>query len=105
MPSLSMLNSILNLRNMLRRRSVKGNLEACWWPQHSVDICRLLWEDLGNWHSSLRKKAHVYMSQHYKWDPDNCREENIGIAKGLLGDVGNVEQRCMAQRPAPLDSP
>ncbi|KAI6016823.1 hypothetical protein PISMIDRAFT_15759 [Pisolithus microcarpus 441] len=45
-----------------------------------------LWEDLGNWHSSLRKKACVYVSQRYQWDPDNCWEENISIVKGLLGE-------------------
>lgn len=47
-----------------------------------------IWEALGNWRSALRKKARVYMSQRYKWDPDNRREVNAAIAKDLLGDRG-----------------
>lgn len=34
----------------------------------------------------LRKKAHVYVSQCYKWDPDNCQEVNVAITKDLLAD-------------------
>ena len=45
-----------------------------------------LWEDLGNWHSSLRKKARMYVTQRYKWDPNNRQEVNTAIAKDLLGD-------------------
>ncbi|KAL4063632.1 hypothetical protein V8B97DRAFT_2026304 [Scleroderma yunnanense] len=47
---------------------MKDNLEAC--------LSWKLWKDLGNWHSALRKKACVFVSQHYH------------IAKGLLGDHG-----------------
>ena len=47
-----------------------------------------IWEALRNWRSALRKKACVYMSQRYKWDPDNRREVNAAIAKDLLGDRG-----------------
>ena len=47
-----------------------------------------LWKALGNWRSALRKKARVYVSQRYKWDPDNHREVNIAIANDLLGDRG-----------------
>ena len=47
-----------------------------------------LWEDLGNWRSALRKKARMHVSQRYKWDPENRRDVNIGIAKDLLGDRG-----------------
>ncbi|KAI5994951.1 hypothetical protein EDC04DRAFT_2613083 [Pisolithus marmoratus] len=47
-----------------------------------------LWESLGNWHLALRKKAHIYVTQHYKWDPENCCEVNLGIVKDLLGDHG-----------------
>jgi len=79
-------------------------LSPGWWPQCRNDICKLvgdpssnicglqvamqLWEDLGNWRSSLRKKARVYVTQCYKWDPNNRREVNIAIAKDLLGDRG-----------------
>ena len=45
-----------------------------------------LWKDLGNWHSSLRKKAHTYITQCYKWDPNNNHKVNIAIVKDLLGD-------------------
>lgn len=47
-----------------------------------------LWEDLGNWCLVLRKKAHVYVSQHYKWDSDNHQEVNVAIVKDLIGDHG-----------------
>ncbi|KAL4072555.1 hypothetical protein V8B97DRAFT_2023340 [Scleroderma yunnanense] len=45
---------------------MKDNLKAC--------LLQKLWEDLGNWHLALRKKACIFVSQHYH------------IAKGLLGD-------------------
>ncbi|KAI6009259.1 hypothetical protein BKA83DRAFT_43855, partial [Pisolithus microcarpus] len=32
-----------------------------WWPQCSPDITKLLWEDHGNWHSALKKKAHILL--------------------------------------------
>jgi len=79
-------------------------LSPGWWPQRRNDICKLvgdplsnicglqvamqLWEDLGNWCSLLRKKACVYVTQRYKWDPNNRQEVNIAIAKDLLGDRG-----------------
>ncbi|KAI5995387.1 hypothetical protein EDC04DRAFT_2612981 [Pisolithus marmoratus] len=56
-----------------------------WWPHHASGITRLLWEDLGNWHSGLRKKAHLFIAQCYQWDPENCHEQNIKIARHLLG--------------------
>ncbi|KAI5988017.1 hypothetical protein EDD15DRAFT_2371715 [Pisolithus albus] len=59
-----------------------------WWPHHANDICKLLWESLGNWHSALRKKACIYVTQRYKWDPENHHEVNSSIAKDLLGDRG-----------------
>ena len=64
---------------------------ASWWVNPLSNIFGLhvivqLWKDLGNWRSSLRKKAHTYVTQRYKWDPNNCREVNIAIAKDLLGD-------------------
>ncbi|KAF8547615.1 hypothetical protein OG21DRAFT_1527035 [Imleria badia] len=48
----------------------------------------LLNEDLGNWRSALRKKARMWVAQCYQWDPENHRELNIEIAKGLLGSGG-----------------
>ena len=64
---------------------------ASWWVNPLSNIFGLhviiqLLEDLDNWHSSLRKKARTYVTQHYKWDPNNCCEVNIAIAKDLLGD-------------------
>ncbi|KAI6023095.1 hypothetical protein BKA83DRAFT_4125777 [Pisolithus microcarpus] len=58
----------------------------CWWPHHASGITRLLWEDLGNWHSGLRKKAHSFVAQCYQWDPENHCEQNIKIARHLLGN-------------------
>jgi len=49
---------------------------------------RQLWEDLGSWHSTLRKKAQTFVTQRYQWDPENRRERNIEIAKNLLGNGG-----------------
>ncbi|KAI6102002.1 hypothetical protein EDD16DRAFT_1525738 [Pisolithus croceorrhizus] len=60
----------------------------CWWPHHASGITRLLWEDLGNWHSGLRKKACSFVAQCYQWDPKNCHEQNIEIARCLLGNGG-----------------
>ena len=54
----------------------------------ALHVAVQLWEDLGNWHSSLRKKAHMYVTQHYKWDPNNHWEVNFAIVKDLLGDCG-----------------
>ena len=66
---------------------------ASWWVNPLSNIFGLhvivqLWEDLGNWRSSLRKKARTYVTQCYKWDPNNRRKVNIAIAKDLLGDRG-----------------
>ena len=36
----------------------------------------------------MRKKAHIFATQQNQWDPENHREENIKIAKGLLGHGG-----------------
>ncbi|KAF8835704.1 hypothetical protein BDN67DRAFT_984450 [Paxillus ammoniavirescens] len=68
-----------------------------WWPQHMPDITRLisvdlmlgrkrrlLWEDIGNWRSSLKKKAHSHVRESYEWDPQNCCTVNADIAKKLL---------------------
>ena len=56
--------------------------------KHGLHVPVQLWEDLGNWRSSLRKKARTYVTQRYKWDPNNRREVNTVIAKDLLGDRG-----------------
>ncbi|KAI6161677.1 hypothetical protein EDD17DRAFT_1508795 [Pisolithus thermaeus] len=58
----------------------------CWWPHHASGITRLLWEDLGNWCSGLRKKARSFVAQCYQWDPENHCEQNIEIARHLLGN-------------------
>ncbi|KAI5994384.1 hypothetical protein EDD15DRAFT_2366466 [Pisolithus albus] len=70
------------------RRSQGLPVTDGWWPHHANDICKLLWESLGNWHSALRKKARIYVTQRYKWDPENHREVNSSIVKDLLGDCG-----------------
>ncbi|KAF8548593.1 hypothetical protein OG21DRAFT_1526394 [Imleria badia] len=36
-----------------------------WWPQYTNGITKLLWEDIGNWQSSLKKKAHSFIHQGY----------------------------------------
>ncbi|KAF9228179.1 hypothetical protein BS17DRAFT_813129 [Gyrodon lividus] len=48
------------------------------------DITRLLWEDIGNWWSSLKKKARSYVHERYEWDPENCCTVNADIVKKLL---------------------
>ncbi|KAI5982361.1 hypothetical protein EDD15DRAFT_2377861 [Pisolithus albus] len=53
-----------------------------------IALVLLLWESLGNWRSALRKKARIYVTQCYKWDPENRREVNSSITKDLLGDRG-----------------
>ncbi|KAI6018292.1 hypothetical protein EDC04DRAFT_2607891 [Pisolithus marmoratus] len=54
--------------------------------EHDTSTFQRLWEDLGNWHSGLRKKAQTFVAQHYLWDPRNCHEQNIEIARCLLGN-------------------
>ena len=61
-----------------------NNLHDIQWLTYIIQ----LWEDLGNWHSALRKKARVQVSQRYKWDTENRRDVNIRIAEDLLGDRG-----------------
>ncbi|KAI5983697.1 hypothetical protein EDD15DRAFT_2201844 [Pisolithus albus] len=55
-----------------------------WWPDYTTGITKLLWEDLGNWHSSLKKKACFFVRDRYEWDPQNRRDINAGIARKLL---------------------
>jgi len=43
-----------------------------------------LWEDLGNWHSSLKKKAHTLVHECYEWDAQNHCPINADIVRGLL---------------------
>ena len=43
-----------------------------------------LWEDLSNWCSALKKKAHMYVCERYEWDPQNCCQVNANIARELL---------------------
>ncbi|KAF8547649.1 hypothetical protein OG21DRAFT_1527009 [Imleria badia] len=56
--------------------------------QVSDDLFLQLWEDLGNWHSTLRKKAHMFIAQCYHWDPKGRHDVNIEIAKSLLDNGG-----------------
>ncbi|KAI6027144.1 hypothetical protein EDC04DRAFT_2605907 [Pisolithus marmoratus] len=50
-----------------------------WWPHYMTGITKLLWEDLVKWHSSLKKKAHFFVHDHYEWDPQNHHDINAGI--------------------------
>ena len=43
-----------------------------------------LWEDIGNWCSALKKKAHIFIHERYGWDPQNRCVINANIAKMLL---------------------
>ncbi|KAI6004674.1 hypothetical protein EDD15DRAFT_2359402 [Pisolithus albus] len=70
------------------RRTRHLHISEGWWPHHASGITRLLWEDLGNWRSGLRKKARSFVAQRYQWDPENRREQNIEIARRLLGNGG-----------------
>ena len=36
----------------------------------------------------MRKKARIFATQWYQWDPENRHKENVKIAKGLLGHGG-----------------
>ncbi|KAF8834958.1 hypothetical protein BDN67DRAFT_984952, partial [Paxillus ammoniavirescens] len=55
-----------------------------WWPQYTVEITKFLWEDIGNWRSAIKKKAHTCVGQLYQWDYLNCGDVNTSIAKDLL---------------------
>ncbi|KAI6154397.1 hypothetical protein EDD17DRAFT_1512916 [Pisolithus thermaeus] len=44
----------------------------------------ILWEDLSNWCSSLKKKAHFFVHECYEWDTQNCHDVNAGIVRKLL---------------------
>ncbi|KAF8546412.1 hypothetical protein OG21DRAFT_1527852, partial [Imleria badia] len=48
------------------------------------DIMKLLWEDIGNWCSSLKKKAHAYTHDWNEWDPENHHPCNAIIARQFL---------------------
>ncbi|KAI6040578.1 hypothetical protein EDC04DRAFT_2893967 [Pisolithus marmoratus] len=69
-----------------------------WWVNYMTGITKLLWEDLRNWHSSLKKKAHFFVHEHYEWDSQNCCDVNDGIARKLLehGDFlkDGVDEEC-----------
>ena len=50
-------------------------------------LCQL-WEDLGSWRSTLRKKAQTFVTQQYQWDPENRHERNIEVVRNLLSNGG-----------------
>ncbi|KAI6001903.1 hypothetical protein EDD15DRAFT_2361265 [Pisolithus albus] len=66
------------------RRSKGLLIPDGWWPDYTTGITKLLWEDLGNWRSSLKKKARFFVRDRYEWDPQNRRDVNAGIARKLL---------------------
>ncbi|KAI5981993.1 hypothetical protein EDC04DRAFT_2616986 [Pisolithus marmoratus] len=55
-----------------------------WWPNYTTGITELLWEDLRNWHSSLKKKACFFVHECYEWDSQNHHGINASIARKLL---------------------
>ncbi|KIM57139.1 hypothetical protein SCLCIDRAFT_29085 [Scleroderma citrinum Foug A] len=55
-----------------------------WWPKYTSGITKLLWEDLGNWRSALKKKARTYVHEHYKWDAQNHCHVNTNTTRKLL---------------------
>ncbi|KAI6041969.1 hypothetical protein EDC04DRAFT_2892470 [Pisolithus marmoratus] len=55
-----------------------------WWLHYATSIMKLLWEDLGNWCSSLKKKACFFVHEHYEWGAQNHCDVNAGIARQLL---------------------
>ncbi|KAL4067075.1 hypothetical protein V8B97DRAFT_2025361 [Scleroderma yunnanense] len=58
-----------------------------WWPQHCNDICRLLWEDLGNWHSVLRKRACMYGILRNGTDDEMCDGHTTNLAHHTLSSL------------------
>ncbi|KIM62649.1 hypothetical protein SCLCIDRAFT_24937 [Scleroderma citrinum Foug A] len=70
------------------RRSQGLPIPKGWWPQYMPEISKLLWEDLGNWQSALKKKAHAFIHEHYEWDSQNHHPVNAEIARKLL-ECGN----------------
>ncbi|KAI6024755.1 hypothetical protein PISMIDRAFT_99306 [Pisolithus microcarpus 441] len=80
------IKAIEYMEEVISERQSQGLLVTDgWWPHYMNNICKL---SLGNWHSALRKKAHIYVTQCYKWDPENYHEVNLSIMKDLLGDCG-----------------
>ncbi|KAI5986738.1 hypothetical protein EDC04DRAFT_2614983 [Pisolithus marmoratus] len=55
-----------------------------WWLNYTTSITKLLWEDLGNWCSSLKKKACFFVHECYEWDSQNCHDINASITRKLL---------------------
>ena len=55
-----------------------------------------LWENIGNWCSALKKKAHTYIRERYTWDVENRRQVNADIARGLL-ERGNFLKHGMGE--------
>ncbi|KAI6136008.1 hypothetical protein F5141DRAFT_1208385 [Pisolithus sp. B1] len=74
------------VHSMFNAKTVNYIEEAI--AEHQTSVAIQLWEDLGNWHSGLRKKAHSFVAQCYQWDPKNRHEQNIKIARCLLGNGG-----------------
>ncbi|KIM67377.1 hypothetical protein SCLCIDRAFT_108122 [Scleroderma citrinum Foug A] len=58
------------------------NCKAVEYVNVAITKCHL--RDLSNWCSALKKKAHMYVCEHYKWDPQNCCQVNANIARELL---------------------
>ncbi|KAG9315337.1 hypothetical protein JVU11DRAFT_4480 [Chiua virens] len=55
-----------------------------WWPECTDGITKLLWEDIGNRQSSLKKKVCSFVRQSYEWDQQNHCPANAEIARQLL---------------------
>ncbi|KAH7917601.1 hypothetical protein BV22DRAFT_1135273 [Leucogyrophana mollusca] len=56
------------------------------WPKYEAEI---LWESLGNWQSSMKKRARVFAVERYEWDPNGDPAANKAIALKLLANGGD----------------
>ncbi|KAI9569836.1 hypothetical protein HD554DRAFT_2170836 [Boletus coccyginus] len=84
----------------MERRSRLLFIPDGWWPEYADGIDKLLWEDLGNWRSALRKRARVFVTQRYQWDPENRHDANQQIAcscwNGQQGKTNNLAHPALA---------
>ncbi|KAF8836645.1 hypothetical protein BDN67DRAFT_983788 [Paxillus ammoniavirescens] len=74
---------LTRLSHTLTKLSTNGSLEG-FLLQMSAGVMKLLWEDLGNWRSALKKKACNYIAGWYQWDWQHCPNVNAQITKDLL---------------------
>ncbi|KAF9235104.1 hypothetical protein BU15DRAFT_78336 [Melanogaster broomeanus] len=59
-----------------------------WWPDNAKSIMKLLWEDLTNRRSAIKKRARTFVTERYEWDSDKRPSVNSEIALQLLENGG-----------------